>query len=67
MRPSVVAAKPFYWYFNSRGIVVARLFLGVSVGGYYLLVVSFISFLQWLLIGFLADTAYHRLNGPIPD
>ncbi len=66
-RPSVVAAKPFYWYFNSRGIVVDRLFLRVSVGGYYLLVVSFISFLQWLLIGFLADTAYHRLNGPIPD
>ena len=66
-KPSVFAAKPFYWYFNSRGIVIDRLFWGISVGGYYLLVVSLISFLQWLLIGFFVDAAYLRLNGPSPD
>jgi len=63
-KPSVFAAKPFYWYFNSRGIVVDRLFWGISVGGYYLLVVSFISFLQWLLIGFFVDTAYRCIYRP---
>ena len=63
-KPAVVAAKPFYWYFNGRGIVVDRLFCGISVGGYYLLVVSLLSFLQWLLIGFFADAAYLRLNRP---
>jgi hypothetical protein len=61
-KPSVLATKSFYCYFNSRGIVVSHLFWGISVGGYYLLVVSFFSFLQWLLIGFFVDTAYRRLS-----
>jgi hypothetical protein len=52
---SVVAATPFYWYFDRRGIGVDHLFWGISVGGYYLPLVSLISFLQWLLIGFFLD------------
>jgi hypothetical protein len=63
-KPSVVAAMPFYWYFDRRGIVINSLFWGISVGGYNLLLVSLISFLQWLLIGFLFDEVYRRLVRP---
>jgi hypothetical protein len=54
-KASFVAAKPYYWYFTSHEITVDRLYWHVSVGGYYLVVVCFFSFLQWYLLGFLLD------------
>ena len=57
-RPSFVAAKPYYWYFNSHEITVDHLYWHVSVGGYYLIVVCILSFMQWYLLGFLLD--HHR-------
>lgn len=53
--PSVVAARAFYLYTNHRGLVVDNLFLGISVGGYHLLLVCLLSFGQWFLIGLLFD------------
>jgi hypothetical protein len=60
--PSVLAAKPFYWPFDSRGITVDRHYWGVSLGGYYLLLVCLVSFLQWYLVGLLADKFRRRLG-----
>ena len=62
-KPSVLAARPFFWYFNSRGITVDRQYRGVSVGGYYLLLVCLLSFLQWYLVGFFIDYLTRRLTG----
>jgi hypothetical protein len=64
-KPSFYAARPFFWYFNSRGITADRQYRGVSVGGYYLLLVCLLSFLQWYLAGFLIDFLRRRLStGP---
>jgi hypothetical protein len=52
---SFVVAKPYYWYFHSHEITVDRLYGHVSVGGYYLVVVCILSFVQWYLLGFLLD------------
>jgi hypothetical protein len=59
-KPSFVAARPYYWYFNNREITVDRLYWQVSVGGYYLVVVCILSFIQWYLLGLLLD----HLRGP---
>jgi len=61
-RPSFLAARPFYWYFNSRGTVVDHLYARISVGGYYLIVVCFLSFVQWHLVGRLIDFLRLRLT-----
>jgi len=60
--PSFYAGRPYFWYFNSHGITVDRLYGGVSVGGYYLLVVCLLSFLQWYLVGLLIDYVRKRIN-----
>jgi len=62
-KPSFYAARPLFWYFNSRGITVDRQYRGVSVGGYYLLLVCLLSFLQWYLVGFFIDYLRRRLTG----
>ena len=59
-RPSVLAARPFYQPFNSRGITVDRVYAGISVGGYYLLLVCLLSFMQWYVVGALLDIARKR-------
>jgi hypothetical protein len=62
-RLSVLAARPFYWYFDSRGVTVDHLYGGISVGGYYLSLVCVVSFLQWSLVGLLIDYLARRRNG----
>jgi hypothetical protein len=63
--PSFYAAIPFNLYFSQRGVVVDHLYAGVSVGGYYLLLVCLLSFLQWYLVGLLIDYVRKRMNtGP---
>jgi hypothetical protein len=49
--PSFYAATPVNLYFSHRGIVVDQLYWGISVGGYYLICVCLLSFLQWYLVG----------------
>lgn len=60
--PSFYIARPFYWYFDNHGIVVDRVYSGISVGGYFLILVVAISFAQWYLIGLLIDLARGRLT-----
>jgi len=65
--PSFYAATPFNLYFSHRETVVDHLYWGVSIGGYYLLLVCLLSFLQWYVVGLLIDHARRRLNaGPTP-
>ena len=52
---SFLAARPYYWYFDRRGIVVNELYGGISVGGYFLLLVMLLSFLQWYAVGLVID------------
>ncbi|HKW64531.1 MAG TPA: hypothetical protein VJN89_18405 [Candidatus Acidoferrum sp.] len=58
--PSFHAASPFFSYFDKRGIVVDHLYLGISVGGYYLVAVCLISFVQWYLLGAIIDAMKGR-------
>lgn len=58
--PSVLASRPFYWYFDSHGITVDQQYWGVSVGGYYLLLVCILSFLQWYLVGWVVQKLWHK-------
>ena len=60
--PSFYAARPFFWYFDKRGIVVDHLYAGVSVGGYFLLVAWLLSFAQWYLTGLLIDYLTRRFR-----
>ena len=53
--PSFYAARPFFWYFNTRNITADHLFASVSVDGYYLLLVCLLSFGFWCLAGWLID------------
>jgi hypothetical protein len=66
--PSFYAAAVFNLYCSRRGIVVDDLYLGVSEGGYYLLLVFLISFLQWYLYGllaqFVAQLIHRRVSSP---
>jgi hypothetical protein len=59
-RPSVLAARPFYWYFDSHGITVDHLYGGISIGGYYLLLVCLLSFVQWYLVGWVGQKFWHK-------
>lgn len=59
--PSFFAATPYFRYFDSRGINGDQLYGGISVTGYYLLIVCIFSFIQWYLIGLLADHLRRRL------
>lgn len=66
--PSFYAARPFYWYFDKRGIVADRLYAGVCLGGYYLLLVCLLSFAQWYLTGLVIDFVRRRFRirrGPV--
>lgn len=49
--PSAYSARPFFWYFNRHNISVDQQYFGISVGGYFLLLVCLLSFLQWYLMG----------------
>jgi hypothetical protein len=53
--PSFYAASPFNLLFSRRGMAVDQLYWGISVGGYYLLLVCLLSFVQWYLVGVLID------------
>jgi|SRR5579863_5670718 len=53
--PSFYAATPLNLYFSHRGIVADQLYWGISVGGYYLICVCLLSFLQWYLVGVFLD------------
>jgi hypothetical protein len=59
--PSFVVTKPFYWYFDSRHILGERIYGGISITGYYLVLVCIFSFLQWFVLGTFVD--YVRLRG----
>ncbi|HEY1423474.1 MAG TPA: hypothetical protein VGF20_08485, partial [Candidatus Acidoferrum sp.] len=61
-RPSFYAAIPVNYFFSSRGIFVDHLYWGVSVGGYYLIAVFLLSFLQWYLVDILIDYLRQRLR-----
>jgi hypothetical protein len=61
--PSFYAARPYLWYCKSRGIVVDRLYWGISAGGYHLILAFVLSFFQWYLIGLFVDWIKHRLAG----
>jgi hypothetical protein len=60
--PSFFAARPYFWYFESHGIDGERLYGGISVTGYYLIIVCVISFLQWYLAGLFVDYLRRRLS-----
>ena len=60
--PSFIASSPYFWYFNSHGITVDHLYWGISVGGYYLLLVCLLSFLQWYLVGLILDLIRRHLS-----
>jgi hypothetical protein len=62
--PSVLAARPFFWFFNDRGITVDHSYAGISVGGYHLILVFGLSFLQWYLVGRFFDWAKRGLSRP---
>jgi hypothetical protein len=53
--PSFFLARPFFWYFNAHDIVGERIYWGISVTGYYLLLVCVFSFLQWYFIARFID------------
>jgi hypothetical protein len=55
--PSFFIAIPVNYFFSSRGIVVDHLYGGISAGGYYLIAVFLLSFVQWYAIGWLLDWA----------
>jgi len=58
-------AKPYFWYFNNHNIDGDALYGGISVSGYYLLLVFVVSFLQWYAVGWLVERARKRTNlGP---
>ena len=58
--PSFFAARPYFWYFDGHGIDGERLYGGISVTGYYLIIVCAISFLQWYLAGLFIDYLKRR-------
>jgi hypothetical protein len=58
--PSAYAARPFFWYFNRHNISVDHQYFGTSLGGYYLLLVGVLSFLQWYLIGWVVQKLWDR-------
>ncbi len=60
--PSFYTAAPFNFYCSHKGIVVDDLYLGVSEGGYYLILVFLISFLQWCLVGMLMHFVIRHLR-----
>jgi hypothetical protein len=60
--PSAYAARPFFWYFNHYGITVDHQYWGTSLGGYYLVLVCLLSFLQWYVVGFLVDYLRTRFS-----
>jgi hypothetical protein len=58
--PSFYAAGRLF--FVHRDIDVSRIYWGISLGGYYLILVCLLSFLQWYLLGLLIDYARRRMN-----
>lgn len=58
----IAAARPYFWYFNSHGIYGETLYHGISISGYYLIIVCVLSFLQWYAVGGLVDYVRKRLN-----
>lgn len=60
--PSFYAARPFFSYFDKRGIVVDHTYWGISIGGYYLIVVCLLSFLQWYLVGVIVEFIRPRIK-----
>jgi hypothetical protein len=65
--PSFSAASPYFWYFDRHGIYGERLYAGISVTGYYLVLVCLRSFLQWYLLGFFIDYLRRRAGRTIPS
>jgi hypothetical protein len=58
--PSARIARLFYWHFNQHEVAVDTQYWGISLGGYYLIIVCLLSFLQWYLVGMLFDYARKR-------
>ena len=58
--PSFFAARPYFRYFDSHGIYGEQLYSGVSVTGYYLVIVCLLSFVQWYAVGRIVDYARER-------
>ena len=51
--PSFHAAIPLSYFFSQRGDFIDKLYWRVSVGGYYLLLVFLLSFIQWYFVGWV--------------
>lgn len=49
--PSYWAARPYVWITVKKGILWDRTYMGVSPGGYLLLIIMGLSFGQWYLVG----------------
>lgn len=49
--PSFFVARPYVWVVNKNPQLWDEIFLGVSPGGYLLLIVMVLSFGQWYLVG----------------
>jgi hypothetical protein len=60
--PSFYAASPLNFLASSRGIVGDTQYWGTSVGGYYLILVCLLSFIQWYLIAIFIDYLTHRVG-----
>jgi hypothetical protein len=58
---SFIAARPSYYYFNERGITVDCQYWHISVGGYFLIVVCVLSFVQRYSLGLLLDLLKARI------
>jgi hypothetical protein len=61
--PSFYAALPVNFAFSRRGIVVDQQYGAISAGGYYLLAVCMLSFVQWYLVGWIVQGVGHRWVG----
>jgi hypothetical protein len=58
--PSFVATRLYVWRINKRPDLWNETFLGVSPGGYLLLIAMSLSFGQWYLVAWVGQKLWHR-------